>query len=244
MSKTQTTARQKHSRHSARVLHPQSARICRILLVDEQEIVRTGLRKVFQSKKRYSIIADAINTESTIDLVTEYNPNIVILDIALPEKENGIETIRNVKEICPACKILVFTNINTNTACSQAILAGANGYLLKKARTKDIIKAINSIMEGERYFGPYISKMLIEKSLEKLEKQQRGSLPSIPKLTKRETQILWYIAQGYTSKEIAKKLFISFRTVHNHRNNIMKNLNMHKTAQLVRYALQNDLVEP
>ncbi|HZY09892.1 MAG TPA: response regulator transcription factor [Bacteroidota bacterium] len=244
MSKTQTTAMQKHQRQPARVLHPQSAKRYRILLVDKQEIVRTGLRKVFQSKKRFSIIADAINTESAINLVSEYNPDIVILDIALPEREDGIETIRNAKEICPACKILVFTNISTDTACSQAILAGADGYLLKNAKTKDITKAINSITEGERFFGPYISKILIEKCLEKLEKQQLDSLPSIPKLTKRETQILWYIAQGYTSREIAKKLFISFQTVHNHRNNIMKNLNMHKTAQLVRYALQNDLTEP
>lgn len=245
MQETKTFSKKLRDRPVKRISSRQasSLRKARILLADEQEIVRLGLRKLFQRTKRFDVIADALNSESAISLVTEYSPDITILDISIPEMNDGVEAIRKIKNLCPACKILVFTNLDSDTAIRQSILGGANGYLLKKARTKDIIKAINSIMEGERFFGPYISKILIEKCLEMFEKRQRDSLPSIPKLSKRETEILWYIAQGYTNREIAKKLYISFRTVHNHRNNIMKKLNMHKTVQLVRYALQNDLVE-
>ncbi|MBI4548428.1 MAG: response regulator transcription factor [Ignavibacteriae bacterium] len=244
MSKIRTTARQKRRNQLARVSQFQSIGKVRILLVDEQEIVRSGLRKVFQSKKRFAVIADAINSKSAIDLVTEYSPDVIILDIALPEKDDGIETIRKIKEICSVCKILVFTNIDVDSACRQAILAGADGYLLKKARVQYIIEAVNSITKGERFFGPHISKILIAQSFETLEKRRRDSLPLIPKLTKREIQILWYVAQGYSNREIADKLFISFRTVHNHRINLMKKLNIHKTAELVRYAVHNGLVEP
>lgn len=214
----------------------------KILIADDHSVVRQGLRTLLQSAPEFSVIGEAANGEEAVRLAKARPPDIVIIDISMP-KLNGIEATRRIKENNPAAKVLILTIHENEEYVYQMIRAGANGYVLKNADKKELFAAVRAVAGGEHFFSPGISKLIIDEFIKQAREQDAAKQSSAPHLTKRETEILRFIALGLTNKKIAEKLFLSVRTVNTHRTNLMQKLNIHDTAGLVRYAIQNGIVD-
>lgn len=211
----------------------------RVIFADDHEVVRTGLRTLFQGTEECHLVGEAGDGEQAIQMIASKKPDVAILDISMP-KLNGIEAARIVKEKFPGVKILILTMYEDEGYVNEMVRAGADGYVLKNADKKEILTAVKVVASGERFFSPTISKLMIEGFIKKA---AVGETPGISddRLTKREIEVLQLIAEGMTSREIAEKLFLSLNTINTHRTNIMKKLDIHDTAGLVKYALQNGL---
>ncbi|MGH7598545.1 MAG: response regulator [bacterium] len=211
----------------------------RIVIADDHSIVRQGLRALFQSVPEFSIIGEAVNGEELMRLVASEQPDVVIVDISMPEL-NGIEATRLIKKNNSGARILILTIHEEEEYVCQMIRAGADGYVLKDADKDELFTAVRAVAGGGKFFAPKILKFMMDDFVKPTLEPER---PAQPHLTKRETEILRYIAEGLTSKGIAQKLFLSVRTVDTHRTNLMQKLNIHETAGLVRYAIQNGIVD-
>jgi len=214
----------------------------RILIADDHSIVRQGLRALFQSVPEFSIIGEAANGEELVNLAASLQPDVAIVDISMPEL-NGIEATRILKENNSGARILILTIHEEEEYVSQMIRAGADGYVLKDADKDELFMAVRAVAAGGRFFSPGISKLIIDEFVKQARDPYAARLSSSQLLTRRESEILRYIAQGVTNKKIAEKLFLSIRTVNTHRTNLMQKLNIHDTAGLVRYAIQNGMVD-
>ncbi|MBI3189434.1 MAG: response regulator transcription factor [Ignavibacteriales bacterium] len=214
-----------------------------ILLADDHSIVRSGLRALLATVSSFRVVAEASNGEETITLAEQHSPDIIILDVSMP-KLNGIETTRRLRQKNLTGKILILSIYENEEYVHQALQAGADGYLLKNAEKKEIVSAIKVVATGGKFFSTDISKIMLDGYVKRAEKPENFPNTDSLQLTKREKEILKFIAQGYTSQEIADKLFLSFRTVNTHRSNMMQKLDIHDTASLVRYAIQHGIVDP
>jgi|ERR1041385_1945727 DNA-binding NarL/FixJ family response regulator len=212
----------------------------KIILADDHSILRSGLKQLLGSVPGFSVVGEANNGKDALTLVGKYLPNVAILDISMPEM-SGIEAARLIKEKNPETKILILTVYDNQDYIVQVMQAGADGYILKNSKPEDIIDAVRNVAAGQEYLGQGVSKVIVENFI-KRSKEVAGVHQQQPHLTRRESEILKYIAQGLTSKEISNKLFLSVRTIQSHRMNIMQKLNIHETAGLVRYAIKNGLV--
>jgi two-component system response regulator NreC len=219
----------------------------RILIADDHDVVRSGLRALLRTSPEFSIVGEAVDGEEAVSLSEKNKPDVVIMDVSMPNLD-GIAATRVIKERMPDVKVIILTVHEDEEYAYQILRAGASGYVLKNAGKKDIFKAIESAMSGERFFSPGISKIIVESFIKRANEQpgaeKKPALSSDTQLTKRETEILKYIALGQTNRQIADTLFLSFRTVNTHRANIMQKLNIHETAGLVRYAIGIGLVKP
>ena len=216
----------------------------RILIADDHDLVRSGLRMLLRSSSEYSIVAEAADGEEAVRMVDQHKPDIAFLDISMP-KLDGIEATKMITQKHPSIKVIALTVHEDEEYVFQILRAGASGYLLKNAGKKEIFQAIESAIKGERFFSPGISKMIIDGFIRR-EKEQNQAVEageSGSPLTKRELEVLKYIAEGYSNRQIAETLFLSFRTVNTHRANIMQKLDIHETAGLVRYAINQGLVK-
>ncbi len=218
----------------------------RILIADDHDVVRSGLRMLLRTGPDFSVVAEAGDGKEAVRLAGTARPDVAILDISMP-KLDGIGATKLIREKYPEVKILVLTVHEGEEYVHEILRAGASGYLLKNASKKEIFDAIRSVMAGERFFSRGISQLIVDGFVRGLKGQPSGdakeaSLQSA-KLTKRELEILQYIAQGYTNREIADALFLSFRTVNTHRANLMQKLDIHDTAGLVRHAITLGLVK-
>lgn len=214
----------------------------RILFADDHSIVRNGLRALFRSTPEFSIVGEATDGETAVELAEKRRPDVAILDISMP-KINGIEATRIIKEKHPNIKVLVLTIHEDEAYAAQIIRAGGNGYILKNAEKNEILAAVRAVANGEQFFSPGISRLMIEKFIQRVREEESEPRPQNFPLTKREKEILQHIAHGLTSREIAEKLFLSLSTVNTHRANLMQKLDIHDTAGLVRYAIQSGLVK-
>lgn len=218
----------------------------RILIADDHDVVRSGLRMLLRSRQDIAIVGEAADGEEAVHLAEKLHPDLAILDISMP-KLDGIAATKIIKQNQPDMKIVVLTVHEEEEYAYQILQAGANGYLLKNAGKKEIFQAIQSALSGERFFSPGISRVIVEgfikRASEQPPKEEKSAHSAKGELTERELQILQHIAQGRTSKEIAELLFLSFRTVNTHRANLMQKLNIHDTAGLVRYAINAGLVK-
>lgn len=212
----------------------------RILVADDHAIVRDGLRMVFKSDPHFSIVAEATNGEEAVRLTKSRQPDVAILDISMPIL-NGIEAAKKIRELAPETRILILTVHQNQEYIYDMILAGANGYLLKNAERKEIFAAVRAVSVGEPFFSPGVSKVLIEGFIKRVRTDNTEEHKD-RNLTKREVEVLRHVAEGMSSPQIAKKLYLSVSTVNSHRTNIMKKLNIHDTARLVRYAIQTNIV--
>jgi two-component system response regulator NreC len=219
----------------------------RILIADDHDVVRSGLRVLLRTSPDYSIVGEASDGEEAVRLTEKTSPDLVIMDISMPTLD-GIAATRMIKERHPDVKVIILTAHEDEEYAFQVLRAGANGYVLKNAGKKDIFRAIESAMSGERFFSPGISKIIVESFIKRAEEQAVAKTApktsSDRQLTNRETEVLKYIALGYTNRQIADTLFLSFRTVNTHRANIMQKLGIHETAGLVRHAISLGLVNP
>lgn len=214
----------------------------RILIADDHSVVRSGLRALLQRTAGFSVVAEASNGEEAVRLAQEHKPDVAILDISMP-RLNGVEATRVMKQANPALKVLILTIHESEEYVWQVIRAGANGYVLKNADRADLRSAVRSVFDGHRFFSPSVSDLIVNE-FEKRAHDDTTPKPKWPQpLTKRETEVLRFVAQGMTNKAIAEKLLLSVRTVNTHRTNFMRKLDIHDTAGLVRYAIQAGLVD-
>ncbi len=219
----------------------------RILLADDHDVVRSGLRALLQTSPNFAIVGEAVDGEAAVRMAQETKPDVVIMDISMPNLD-GIAATKAIKDKLPDVKVVILTVHEDEEYAYQVLRAGASGYVLKNAGKKDIFKAIESAVSGQRFFSPGISNIIVESFIKRASEQpkveQQPASTSDQPLTKREIEVLKYIALGQTNRQIADTLFLSFRTVNTHRANIMQKLNIHETAGLVRYAISTGLVSP
>lgn len=219
----------------------------RLLIADDHRVVRDGIRLVLKGSPEYTIVAEAEDGEEAVALVEKHKPDAVIMDISMPIL-NGIEATKLMKQQNPDIKVIILSVHDDEEYVYEILNAGASGYVLKTAGKKEILEAISSALSGERFFSPGISRLIID-SFIKRSKAQESPSAGAPvstdgqQLTKREMEILQYIAQGYTNRKIAEILFLSIRTVNTHRTNLMQKLDIHDTARLVRYAIEKGFVK-
>ncbi len=213
----------------------------KILIADSEEIIRIGLRTLLRETHDLIVIGESADTDTAIQSATKLLPNILILDLN-PPKMDALRIIEQLKRDQPAIKILMYSNDKSEETFFKVFHAGAEGYLFKDSPARYILDAIHSLHDGNLFFGPRISEIMLQRFLTQPPDTVSLESPQGDNLTKREVEVLTLIALGMTNQEIAEKLFISALTVHTHRTNLMKKLNVHGTAQLVHYAIEHGLM--
>jgi DNA-binding NarL/FixJ family response regulator len=214
------------------------ARPIRLLLVDDHSLVRAGIRSMIEKIPHVEVVAEAGTGREALTLVRSELPDLVLLDIAMPEL-GGLEALPRIVKDFPSVKVVVLSAYGTEDYVSRALRAGASGYMLKYAAPQELGEVINSVAQGEVYLSPAISRTIIKSYMERSE----GDLSPLEQLTPRQREILQMIAEGKTTKQIASTLKISVKTVEAHRLQLMKRVDIHSVPGLVRYAVRNGLVE-
>jgi two-component system, NarL family, response regulator NreC len=209
----------------------------RILLADDHPMVRSGLIKLLEPYKEFLVVGEAGDGEEAVAMTRKLEPDIVIIDLSMP-KLSGIEATKLIRKNNPSSKVLVLTMHDNEEYVYQIFKCGAGGYMLKNSGKDELAAAIRAVANGEHFFSPRVSEIMVDAYLRKAGAREELPLDNedIP-LTKREKEILFYIADGLNNAQIAEKLFISARTVDTHRTNIMQKLDIHDAANLVRYAM-------
>jgi DNA-binding NarL/FixJ family response regulator len=210
------------------------------VLADDHIIVRDGIKSLLEESGRLSIIGEASDGQEAFALVRALKPDLLITDITMP-KLSGLELAQMVQQSMLKTKVLIFTMHENEGYILRAFENGALGYLLKDAEREDIFEAIDAVVLGERYYGERASRLMMQGIIKNA--RGEGDEAATPKLSKREVQVLKYVVEGHTSGQIAAALFISARTVDSHRTNIMQKLKVKNTAELVKTALQLDLLD-
>ena len=212
----------------------------RVLIADDHAIIRSGLRLLLESRSDIQVVGDVGTGEETIDQAASLQPDILLLDIAMPGL-NGLEAARQIRERAPQVRIIVLTMYDDEAYLRQFLELGVAGYVLKRAADTELIDAIRAVQRGESFVYPSLMGGLIESYL------QRPASDSAPKpgeeLSARETEVLRLVALGYTSQQVADELYISVNTVETHRAHIMEKLGLRGRAQLVRYAIAKGLLD-
>jgi DNA-binding NarL/FixJ family response regulator len=203
-------------------------------------LVRQGLKRILDGARDLEVVGEAADGLELLDLLNHLNPDMVILDVSMP-RLRGIEAIHEIKTMRPGVSILMLTMHKDKEYLYLALSAGAKGYLLKEDADRDLFSAIEKIRQGKTYVSPNLSEELLD-DLVQIGKGEGKPSFEIDPLTTREREVVKLIAEGKSSKEIADLLFISARTVDNHRANIMEKLNLKKTADLVKYAIQKGYI--
>jgi len=211
----------------------------RVFLVDDHTVVRQGLRRILESDDEIEIVGEAGDGRTALDLVQKLRPHVVVMDVAMPEL-NGIEATRQILKRVEGAKVLVLSMHGDDVYVRQALKAGARGYLLKDSEDLDLIKAVKAIRAGGSFFSPPVSKVVLSGYLgDKLDGEGEDG---VARLTDREREVLQLIAEGKTNKEVAHALSVSVNTVETHRKHIMEKLDLHNTAELVRFAIRTKIV--
>lgn len=209
----------------------------RILLADDHALIRAGIRALLENIHGITVVAEANDGREAIELVNLHSPDILLTDIAMPGL-NGLEAIPRIKKLHEKIHIIILSMHTNEEYVREALLVGASGYLVKGADPSELELAIKSVMRGEMYLSPAISKSIVSKFLQQ---PPQGSEP-IKDLTSRQREILQLIAEGKTTKGIAQLINLSTKTVETHRTELMKRLDIHDLAGLVRYAIRHGLV--
>ncbi|NPV85863.1 MAG: response regulator transcription factor [Anaerolineae bacterium] len=207
----------------------------RILIVDDHAIVRKGLAGFIEARHDLELVAEAANGAEAIEKARQTQPDVIIMDLVMPEMD-GITAITEIKNTIPAARVLVLTSFGEDEKIFAAIQAGAQGYLLKDSSPEELVRAIQQVYLGESYLHPIAARRVIQQ----LSQKQRFQT-ALPLLTKREREILTYLAQGYSNQEIAQRAHIGEKTVRFHVSNILAKLNVETRTQAALWALGKDL---
>jgi two-component system response regulator NreC len=212
----------------------------RLLLVDDHAVVRSGLRMLLGNEDDVEIIGEAGTAAEALASATDLKPDVILMDIGLPDK-SGIEATREIKAQFPQVAIVALTIHEDEEYFFKMLEAGASGYVPKRAAPEELLTAIRAAAHGEVYLYPTMAKLLVRDYLvsEPIDKEQSASKD----LTDREHEVLTHLAEGESNEEIARALVISPKTVARHRENIMRKLNLHSRAELVRYAIRKGIIK-
>jgi two-component system response regulator NreC len=213
-----------------------------ILLVDDHAIVRSGLAKLLEPEPGLKVIGEATNGRDVLQRAENLRPDIVLMDIVMPQL-NGIEATRQLKKILPETKVIILSMYAHERFVSEALEFGASGYLMKHSTTPlDIVQAIKAAMKGDTFLSPGISRKVVDSYLS-MKKAQNSQTDLYSSLTNREREVFQMVAEGRSTREIAQKLYVSVSTIKAHRANIMEKLNMTNLSQLIQFAISLGLVE-
>lgn len=207
----------------------------KIILADDHAILRESLKELLE-ERGLEVVGEASNGREAVDLVVKHKPNVAVMDLGMPLL-NGIEAAREISKVAPQTLTILLTMFEEDDYILNALRAGVRGYVLKGQASADLVKAIQCVMRGSVYLSPGISQSVIDAYV------QRRESPLDP-LTDRERQVLHLIAEGKSTKEVANLLDLSVKTAETHRTKIMRKLDIHNTAGLVRYAVRRHLISP
>jgi two-component system response regulator NreC len=207
----------------------------RILLADDHGVVRQGFKMILGAEADMEIVGEAANGREAVELAERLKPDIVVMDVAMPEL-NGIEATRRLAEAAPHARVLALSMHKDSVYVRETLRAGARGYLLKDSGANDLVAAVRAVASGEGYLSPAVSNAV-------LDDYRRHVTNAIDLLTSREREVLQMLAEGKTNKEIAATLNLSVYTVDAHRGHIMEKLNLHSINELVRFAVRNGLID-
>jgi two-component system, NarL family, response regulator NreC len=207
----------------------------RILLADDHAMVRKGFRLILETQADMEIVGEAGNGREAVELAEQLHPDVVVMDVAMPEL-NGIEATRRLVAAAPRTRVLALSMHKDSVYVREILRAGARGYLLKDSIDSDLVNAVRAVAKGEGYLSPGVSDAV-------LSDYRKHVTDPLDLLTSREREVLQMIAEGQTNKEIAGKLNLSVYTVDAHRGKIMEKLNLHSSGELVRFAVRNGLID-
>jgi DNA-binding NarL/FixJ family response regulator len=207
----------------------------RILIADDHEVVRSGLRGILEAQVNWEVVAEAADGKDAISKAIETKPDVAVVDYSLPAV-NGLEVARQIRAQLPRTEVLIFTMYDNEMVVRELFKAGARGYLLKSDARRHLMNAIESLASHRPFFTPQVSEALLDSFLVDPSRERMT-------LTIRERGIVQLVAEGHTNKQIARVLSISLKTVETHRASIMRKLSLSSSAGLVRYAIRHNLVE-
>ena len=213
-----------------------------ILIVDDHPLVREGLKSILRPATEYEVIGQAGRARDALHLVKSLKPDLVLLDLSLPDK-SGLELSRQIRKISPSTRIMIVSMHSKVDYIVKAFQAGATGYMTKESATESLLGGIERVLNGEYFMNGSVSHRVVEKLMETPEKEIKITDAAYETLTPREQEVMVLLAEGYSAKEDAEKLFISPKTVENHRTKIMNKLGLHSALELVRYATRLGLVD-
>jgi two-component system response regulator NreC len=201
--------------------------------------VRHGLRKILEARRDWEVVAEAGDGREAVAKVLELDPDVAVFDIGMP-RLNGIEATRQIVKRAPAVKILILSMHSDEAYITQALQAGAKGYLLKDSADIDLIRGITDVAAGRSFFSPAVAKVMLDDYVKHL--ANKGILDRYESLSEREREVFQLIAEGHTNKEMADLLSISPATVETHRAHILQKLDLHNTAEVVLYAVRRGVI--
>jgi two-component system response regulator NreC len=213
----------------------------KLFLVDDHEIVRTGLRMLLENESDVELLGEAGTAAEAIEAVEKHSPDVILMDIGLPDR-SGIDATREIKERSPATAVVALTIHEDEEYFFKMLEAGASGYVPKRAAPQELLRAIRTAAQGEVYLYPSLAKLLVHDYFAEDSQHRGGDIPD--GITKREHEVLAHLADGATNTEIADTLGISPKTVARHRENIMRKLNLHSRTELVKYAIRKGIIQP
>ena len=219
----------------------------RVMLVDDHDVVRTGLRELLRTESDLEVIGEASNGLEAIEALRDIRPDVVLMDLTMPVM-NGLEATRIISKKYPDCLVLALTAHEDKEYFFEMLAAGAKGYITKQAASEELISAIRSVAAGHVYLQPALARWLLEDYQRVVEREDSTTLTAVAPgelaiLSEREREVLELIADGLTTPVIAKRLELSPNTISRHRERIMKKLNLHSITELVKFALRTGLIE-
>ena len=211
-----------------------------ILLADDHDIVRRGLRDMLNAHEGWQVCGEAGNGREVVDLARNLKPDVVVLDLYMPEL-NGLEATRQIHHELPRTEVLIFTMHETEQLVREVLAAGARGYVLKSDAGRHLVSAVEALSHHKPFFTAKVSQTLLDAYLKSPKTDEEGQL--VRTLTPREREIVQMLAEGKSNKEVASRLSISVKTVETHRATVMRKLEINSIVELVHYAIRNGLVE-
>ena len=213
-----------------------------ILIVDDHPFFREGVKSLLAKQSTYRVAGEAGSGEEGLKKAKEIRPDLVIMDIGLPDV-SGIDITRSIREILAETRVVILSMHLKIEYITKAFQAGATGYITKESATERLLECLESVSKGEYFMDPSLAHEVVENLMRSEKKELKSADASYASLTRREKQVMCLLAEGLSTTEIAEKLFISRKTVENHRSNILSKLDLHSTVELVRYAARYGLID-
>ena len=214
----------------------------RILIADDHELIRRGVRTLLEAEPGWKVVAEASDGQEAFEKAKDTKPEIVVLDIGMP-RLSGLETARRLRRILPQVKVLILTMHDSERLAWEVLNAGARGYVTKSDTARDLVIAIEALRRDKTFFTPRVDRMILDSFLDGRPSRRAKEMEG-EQLTSRQREIVQLLAEGKTSKEVSALLNLSVKTVETHRANIMRRLSCHSVSDLVRYAVRNNIVQP
>lgn len=213
-----------------------------IVIVDDHPLFREGLKSIIGRNSDYEVTGEAGSGREAFKLIRKLKPDLALIDISLPD-QSGIDLIREIRKLSSATRVMVVSMHSKIEYIVRAFQAGAHGYIVKESAAEKLLHGISAVLKGDYFMDNSVSQKVVKKLVGLEEKDAKISDTALDTLTPREQEIMVFVVEGHTTNEIAERLFISPKTVENHRSNIMNKLNLHSTVELARYAAKIGLID-